>query len=268
MKIHGTAQGGAESKKDFGVAFSGNGGTDIDDSGLKAYWKFNEASGDILNSSESDDSLGATADLTVTGASYQQGSPPVGNGMLFDGVNDSAVDGGDLSSYNFMHNTSAEFTLCYWLKNGATNQTDYLIGNSRYYGAGTDIGNSFRYQATEAIDASIERGVDDAVVLRARPTDNYIPDTENWYFYVWTYDQSLSSDNMVITRNNANSESFTKTANAPTDSNSTFAWRVAVGQDDLKFGHFYISECSLWNRVLTDDEITALYNDGSGQAIY
>ena len=38
MKIHGTAKGGAESKKDFGVAFSSD-GTGISDADLKVYWK-------------------------------------------------------------------------------------------------------------------------------------------------------------------------------------------------------------------------------------
>ena len=34
------------------------------------------------------------------------------------------------------------------------------------------------------------------------------------------------------------------------------------------YGNFYISECSIWSRVLSDDDVAELYNDGDGRAIY
>jgi len=67
MKIHGTSEAGAIGKKDFGVAFSSNGGGGgFTDEGLKAYWKFEESSGSIVNQSESDDSLGTNANISDT----------------------------------------------------------------------------------------------------------------------------------------------------------------------------------------------------------
>ena len=53
MKIHGTAKGGALSKKDFGVAFGGGGAWDVnwnfDESDLEAYWDLHFPSTDETN---------------------------------------------------------------------------------------------------------------------------------------------------------------------------------------------------------------------------
>ena len=48
------------------------GGANMDDSNLKAYYKFNETSGTVTNQSVSVDTLGTSADCTVTGATYNQ----------------------------------------------------------------------------------------------------------------------------------------------------------------------------------------------------
>ena len=48
------------------------GGANMDDTDLKAYYKFNESSGDIINKSEATASLGSAADIAITGATYSQ----------------------------------------------------------------------------------------------------------------------------------------------------------------------------------------------------
>ena len=68
MKIHGTAKGGALSKKDFGVAFGGGG------------------SGGCENF---EDSLGTDANGSNTGSTIDTSNPKVGVGCVsFDGTND------------------------------------------------------------------------------------------------------------------------------------------------------------------------------------
>ena len=60
-----------------------------DDSDLKFYGKFSESSGDIINQSESSDSLGDSADIEITGATYNQSSfADWSSSMYFDGVDD------------------------------------------------------------------------------------------------------------------------------------------------------------------------------------
>ena len=86
------------------------------------------------------------------------------------------------------------------------------------------------------------------------------------HFYCLTFDESLSSSNLNVRRDNANLETFNK---EHTNSNSNAAYALHVGgmsgfTGDLNGG---ISEMSIWNRVLTTSEQTSLYNSGSGKEI-
>jgi len=75
MKIHGTAKGGAESKKDFGVAFGGGNGNG--------------------GCSNFEDSLGTDANGTNSGSTINTSDQKLGDGCVsFDGVNNYiAIDG-------------------------------------------------------------------------------------------------------------------------------------------------------------------------------
>ena len=87
----------------------------LDDSQLKLYAKFNETSGDIINVSESSDSLGSSADLQVSGASYNQSESPFGYAMTFDGTNDNAKAGTSTSQFNFLHDSATmKWSMCFW----------------------------------------------------------------------------------------------------------------------------------------------------------
>ena len=82
-----------------------------------------------------------------------------------------------------------------------------------------------------------------------------------------TYDWSIGSANWKVKRDNDNAESFNKTSHNPVSGNA---------KSPLCFGHvepstesmippdYAVADFSLWARVLTDAEITKIYNAGAG----
>ena len=263
MKIHGTAKGGAVGKKDFGVAFGGSGDTPLDDSELKAYWRFNESSGDVINQSESDDTLGSGANIQITGATYEDDGSPLDTGMSFDGTNDSGVCGDNKSQFNFLHNDGAAWTICFWAK--LTKASDkYIMSTSE---GGTGIGLKLGMNATD-FRIYTQNGSDE-LVANFTGESGFIPNSTTWYFYCFRWDQDLGSNNFKAIRNDNNLEQSNKDNNDPSNSNATDPMTFAK-RPDLNVGYtaMSIAEVSIWNRILTDDEMTALYNNGDGRAIY
>jgi len=266
MKIHGTTKGGALSKKDFGVAFGG-GAAGFDDTALKAYWKCDAASSPLLNASESDVDLGSAANVAVTNGSFQTGSPPLSNGVLFNGTSAYGVAGTSVSQWDYFHDTSALFTLAFWFKLAGITENDFFFANTD----GSDA-QGFRFRMSENDPAAafqLEIKSDSAAIVNATTTITFIPDSTNWYFYTITYSQALSSDNLVFRRDNSNEETFNKTGNTPVDENAEnsaqFARKTGASEN---FGNFYLSECSNWNKVMSDQDQASLYNDGDGLEIY
>ena len=272
MSIYGSAAGANVifGKNNTSVAFGSASAPlePIDDSDLVGYWKFSESSGSITNVSESDESLGSAADISMTGGTYDVTGTPsgIGNGVTFDGVSDYGTFGTSTSQFNFMHNTSAVWTLAFWLKLNEIGSDDTLLATKINNDGGT-AGYSIRLQTNNKISTYILNGTN--AVLNTNSTANFIPDSSSWYFYTMSYNQSEADDNLIRRRDNNNEETADKTANTPSDSNAGYAQHIARRPDTSgDFGDFSIAELSQWNRILTDDEITALYNDGAGRSIY
>ena len=67
-----------------------------DDSELKFYGKFSETSGDIINQSESSDSLGDSADIEISGGTYDQESfADWSKSLYMDGIDDYTISASD-----------------------------------------------------------------------------------------------------------------------------------------------------------------------------
>ena len=235
----------------------------IDDTGLKAYWKFDESSGDVINVSESSVDLGSSADIQITGATYEDNGSPLGTGMSFDGVDDYGVCGSSLTNFNFLHNASATWTICFWGQ--LTKASDKYISCTSE--GGTGIGLKLGMNATD-FRIYTQNGADE-LVATFQGSSGFIPNNSTWYFYCFRWDQDIASNNFKAIRNDGNLEQSNKTANSPSNSNSTDPMTFGK-RPDLSLGYtdMALAEFSVWNRVLTDDEMTALYNGGSGKAIY
>jgi len=237
-------------------------GESFDDQ-LKVYWKFNEASGNILNSSQSGDSLGSDAELSVSGALYAQTGDPVNNSnMFFDGTDDNAtVTGSSLSQFNFLHEVDSAWTMAFWFKRNSGTDYDGLIDNTNNSNSNKGVMHRLRSSAMDKVQ--IMNG--SAVVQELETGNDWL--TTSWAFYVFTWDENGSPYNIIGRRDNANE--VTNTLAQPcADGDSGNIYKVASWANNTSYLHCNFSEFSIWDKVLSDDDQTYLYNSGSGRAIY
>jgi hypothetical protein len=180
--------------------------------------------------------------------------------LQFDGSNDYAKAGTSTSAWNFMHSTTAKWTLCFWadmtgngsgtvLSTSATSNTN--VGLQIIC---TNANGTFRARVTDG----------GGVVTQLITSSGFVPQDNAMHFYKITYDQSLSSDNMKMSVDNGTNVTQTKTSNAPTNGNSQTELYIGSSDATNFFLAGEVAEMSIWNRVLTDAEVTAIYNSGSG----
>jgi len=237
-----------------------------DDEDLKAYWKCSGAGTPILNSSVSDESLGSAAQWAVTNGSYQQGSPPLNTAFEFDGGDTFSIGGTSLSQWNFMHNTSALFSIVWWMKFSAPfndgqffNTTQSQVGVGMGITVNPDGGFAFR----------IYNGAGEATAMNTTP--NFIPDETTWYMFCFRYNESLPNTNGVWRRDDGNEETGNKAVASPSDDDAENPLTFGRVADSIALGEWLyaqVNEISLWNKTLSADDETELYNGGSGLEIY
>jgi len=284
MKIHGTAKGGAINKKDFGVAFGGGGASgSVSGEGLKVYIKFSDASGNPANTAgdiTDNDTLGSGADITLGGTGTMvygvTGTPAnLGNATTFPQTDTDngrwGVFGTSTSQFNFMWSTegsglSPTWTMCCWMKTSVsqTAATSLLDCNE---GEGTK-GFEIYWNNTTGISLNMTNGLSGNP--NGRPFD-YAQFTDfstdgNWHFYAFTMDGDLGSNQYKVRRDAEAIQEFSKTAgNFANSGNSEKAmeWRTQGTYPYIPPTTSYV-ELSIWDRVLTDEELTTLYNSGDG----
>ena len=239
------------------------GGLD-DDSELKAYWKCDEASTPILNSSVSDDSLGSAAQWAVTNGTFATGSPPLNTALEFDGGDTYAKAGTSLDQWNFMHDTSALFTMVWWLKLTSLNPDAQFINTTQ---SSVQAGMGITLNTDESMSFRIYNKAGEATAVST--SASFMPDADNWYFYTLRYNESLGSTNAVWRRDDANQETGNKGAASPSDDNAgnplTIGAKVNLSE---QFMYAQVNEVSNWNKTLSADDETELYNGGAGLEIY
>lgn len=234
----------------------------IDDTGLKCYWKFNESSGDVINQSESSVDLGSSADIQITNGDYEDNGSPLGNGMAFNGSDAFGVAGTSVSQFNFLHQETTEWTICFWAK--LTKAEDKFIMTTAE--GSTDIGIKLGMNATSFRIYTLNGA--DQTVMTFSGSSGFIPDSSGWYFYVFRYDTTEEQQFKAL-RDNANLEESSNTVNSATNNNATYPMYFARRPNPaIGYTVMAIAEVSVWDRILTDAQMTALFNGGSGQAIY
>lgn len=145
-----------------------------------------------------------------------------GASAYFDGTGDY-LSVGTTSSFNALHGTSALFTIEGWMWFG----TSAIVGMfSTIAGtvSTTDIGVGFWKDASNNLRLMIQRGVASSAVIDATSTSG-VP-LNRWVHVAVTYDQSLASNNCNFYINGVLSGTSSKTANAPSASNSTYSGRI------------------------------------------
>ena len=235
----------------------------FDDTGLLAYYKFNEASGDIINQSQSSDSLGSAVDIQITGATYRQ-TGKLDYSLYFDGVNDFGVAGTEKAGWIPLH--YSKFSVVFWFKKDATPvSTEGIFTNSEQ---GDGVGTWCSTSSSLGFNCQTFRAQNDDVISHGAG-DNYIPDLTDFHMYSWVGDNGRATLTDSIKRDNAN-ESTSNRLDTPVNSNPYQYMEFMRRQSTTpqRYCSGYLCEMSFWNRELSNDELASLYNSGSGAAIY
>lgn len=203
---------------------------------LLAKWEFN---GDVLDSSGNGNDW-----TTVTGASLTTDRNGVINRAYdFDGNN-------DLMSRNTIRIPDNKFTVCFWVKGDAWANHDVLFGVpgpsfiSGY--AITYYGGAIRFWVGKW-----------SSVVNGNHIDFALTDTTEWHFVMAAYDKSVqkmyfSLDNGVVDNISLNLDLNTQLASIATQ---------YISKNEVGFFNGKMDKIYFYNRLLTAQEITAIYND-------
>ena len=242
----------------------------FDLTGLKAYYKFDESSGNIINQATSvgsSDSLGSNADMTISGATYSQ-TGKIGNALSFDGSNDYGTLGSSLSQWNLFHGTG-DWSINFWVN------YDEFEAESRFFSnmdstetRGINFGVGWSGNPDGQIGLSIKSnggfmtnngGIN-------FPTD--ISGTGTWVMITVVADYSDTTNTYTVYLNGVVGSSQAR-AVAGSTGDSEYSLKLGSrGNYADKFFDGSFDEMTIWSRVLTADEITSLYNANIGKIVF
>jgi len=265
-----------------------SGGT-IDGTGLKAYWKLAgnytsnpQTETNVASTITGNNTLGTDADMIIHNSPTQvtSGTPSgLGNANSFDGSSDfgRAGDNADVGQWQFMHNTSGLFTMNWWFKfdDGEPPANEFIWDSSD----ATDSQPATRIStlASEEWRLMVTRtGGNNAVFdTNDASIDCEIPTDDAWHMYTMTWDYN-NTPNFTYRVDGATSGTYYVTANkngnySAIDGNSDYApyfmrsGYQASGGTGGTYGHIDgdVMEMSIWNRVLTNAEITHISASGN-----
>ncbi len=233
--------------------------------GLVGYWSFEDATGTIVTDFSGNGNVGT---LTNMDANTDWVAGKLGKALDFDGTDDY-VSVGDTSSFKFLHgglNTSAfTSTISFWIKiNDISLQEVSGIMSTGDAGSST-VGINVYYDNendTRRLTYSITNGLGGQPVIFAYKS-SFFPNDNNWHLVTITYDQALGSANAKFYLDGTYIGPSNKAGNTPSTSNSYGALRLgSIVYDGLKL-RGKLDDVRVYNRVLTDSEITKLYNRSS-----
>ncbi len=215
------------------------------------YWSFNEGTG-----TNAKDNATSQHNGTLTGATWTAGK--ISNAVNYDGVGDH-VDANDPASMQFERTDS--FSLQAWFYRNSTGSTENIIATGN--AGGGDQGYSIRLNQTGGIEF-ILTGTGVGSQLKITTINSTV--LNSWQHVVVVYNGS-SNPNQVLMYVNGTTEGFT--INTNTLSDTTIGTKLIFGaQDDGTVLEFTggIDEIGIWNRSLTSEEVSLLWNNGDGLA--
>lgn len=205
--------------------------------GLTSYWSFDEASGNAVDAAGNND-------LTANGSNIRLAGK-IGSAIRSESTSNyfSAANNSELSLYD------TDFSFSFWIGNAD------VTSNRGYFSKGTGIGsgNEFMCGRTGVGLGGLYVDIGGAYFIPG------IQLTTAYKHIVTTFNKTTKQLNMYD-----NGDKYTETfvSGVPNAGGS-----LLVGKTHVGFAAFAdIDELGFWRRVLTDDEVAALYNGGSGNA--
>lgn len=210
--------------------------------GLVAYWSFNEGSGTTAQ-----DSAGDNTGTLINGPSWVTGR--AGNALSFDGINDYV----EITDHPSLDLTAGEFTLSAWIYPESYGEDlngriiDHGGGSSGEGGWSLVLNN---YQNSQNLRQSIKNG---------NGGYNIYSDIGSISLNTWQHTAVTLKSGTVTFYINGQTEGQTAGVPSPTDRNGPI--RIGMRATDfLRVFAGVIDEVSIYDRALSYQEITDLYN--------
>ena len=248
--------------------FGGGSSYTMDDTGLVCYYKYDESTTAVPNSSQSSESGGSNFDSTANGATTGV-TGHYGDCFSFDGIDDYQqcdISGGvNLSQWNFLKE-SASWSMTYWLRR--FNLTDSSRLWDQCYDGGATLANGTTNNISSGLVGNGNMMITNNVA--GRPIDiGYTSDYykgDLWHFYCHVFDNStLNGFNLL---DNANESTFSRGSAGLTGDNATtdMTFFRTVGSGGEMSAE--VQDWTFWNIAISQDNIDYLWNDGIGQGVY
>lgn len=213
---------------------------------LVSYWELEEASGDRIDSHGSND---LTDNNTVTSATGKQGD--AANFVASNSEYLSIADNASLS-------ITGDISMAMWLKMDIGGTYRYVLTKTDGNSQG---GYSFVIINTNKIQWSVTETSGYVTYSRRRTTATL--STGTWYHIVCTF--KASDGTMTIYIDGSNITAFDQNVNnARAIYDSTHPFHVGAGSTFGAPVDGLVDEVGIWSKVLTQAEVTDLYNSGSG----
>jgi hypothetical protein len=226
---------------------------------LVSYWKLDETSGTRADAHSSNDltdnnTVGYGTGIINNGADFERD-----NGEYLS-ITDAAQTGLDITG---------DISISMWVK-AESIPADYMrllgkndadIENKGYY-------IQFRSPGANQSALSLTFYDDSSNATFVYSTDQYLASTGVWYHVVVTADVSAGASGVTLYKNGSSISATTGVDNATSISDTSAAFSIARNLQGSNPDSFdgIIDEVGVWNRVLTAEEVSDLYNSGAGFA--
>jgi hypothetical protein len=219
--------------------------------GLVSYWELNEASGTRIDSHGSNDLASVNSVGSATGLNSANAADFEKDSSQYLKIDDSAQSGLDLTS---------DFTIA-----GFANfeSNTFVALAAKYLTTGNQASYSLRKFADNTTEIWADLSSNGSTIVQ---NGGNVPGQTNWATSTWyhiAYRYTASTGTVKFTVNAANSVSAT---GYPTSiHNGTAQFSLGVGMvAGAEYMDGLMQYWGVWSKVLTDDELTELYNSGNG----
>ncbi|MDD3975928.1 MAG: hypothetical protein PHN22_02045 [Candidatus ainarchaeum sp.] len=222
------------------------------DNNIVAYYSFD---------GNAEDQVG-TCDGTVSGALNSSSYGLINQGYRFDGDWDY-INLGKNNAIESLFDPGNSFSISFWMYSLENVTSNWRWVLSKAYTSHTPPYYQFDFKLN-SIGSMSSVLYNDSVSIYLGDSDSSYEEYNNWNYVVITVDLTNNIYNIYINNN------LLVTDTTPEGTYTNYDTELAIGRN-IKFNnnsvydfYGYIDEVGIWERELTQDEVSALYNSGNG----